>query len=447
MLGVWCVSVAGAYWIGGVGDGGRVGAGDGGGGAVGRVVSAGGIRGVGGGEAGGAGVGVRERDGVAGAGVAGRRGGWERKAAMLEQAAKIVGDKVRDREIEMILSGMGPVELGDMLEGMDLEAGPVRSRLTREALGRWADVDAEGALRFVEAMEGEGSVERGYMRDRVLERWAMGSAEDAWEWVVANGVAETSERDLARVIAGSGEGEPERMFAFLEEHGAEFGKAQLGAVGAAVRDVFMNGFGDEVQGWVEGLEEGQMRDAAVRALVDGMGRYDAEGAYAWVSGIGLEDATMDQVRGRLAESWARSDPEGAAEWAVGAGGEAGSGRELQGVMRRWLQSDYEGAATWLAAQEPSSMLDRSLEQYVYSAMRYDPEETWAWAETITDDKRRTRAFETLARRLKAADPAVLERTVLASSLSDEAKLKMLGVKLKVEKPAKTKVKEKRGKRG
>ncbi|MDG2125385.1 MAG: hypothetical protein P8J87_16905 [Verrucomicrobiales bacterium] len=428
-----------------MGDVGRGVAGTGGSGAIVGVVSAGGSQGGGGGEAGRFGAGARARAGWAGAGAAGRRGGWERKAAMLEQAAMIVGDKARDREIEMILAGMGAVELGNMLEGMDLEAGPVRSRLTREALGRWAEVDAVGALRFVETMEGEGSAERGYLRDRVLERWAIGSPEAAWAWVVANGGVETSERDLARVIAGSGEGEPERMFAFLEAHGPEFGKAQLGAVGQAVRDVFMNGFGDEVKGWVEGLGEGQMRDAAVRALVDGMGRYDAEAAYAWVSGMGLDDEAMGAIRGRLAETWARTDPQGAAEWATGEG--EGSGKDLQGVMRRWLQSDYEGAATWLAAQEPSPMMDRSLEQYIYSAMRYDPAETWAWAETITDDKRRIKAFETLAKRLKAADPAVLERTVLASSLSDEAKLKMLGVKLKLEKPVRTKVKEKRGKRG
>lgn len=184
---------------------------------------------------------------------------------------------------------------------------------------------------------------------------------------------------------------------------------------------------------------------AVRAVLGGMGRYDAEAAYAWVSGMGLDDEAMGAIRGRLAETWARTDPQGAAEWATGEG--EGSGKDLQGVMRRWLQSDYEGAATWLAAQEPSPMMDRSLEQYIYSAMRYDPAETWAWAETITDDKRRIKAFETLAKRLKAADPAVLERTVLASSLSDEAKLKMLGVKLKLEKPVRTKVKEKRGKRG
>lgn len=335
------------------------------------------------------------------------------------------GADLRRSEFEEIAENLS---LEDVMAVIDqiaaYPAGPAQRDAYREVLARWAQLDADGALQHAATIGAPGLRREATLN--VLRHWAEvdPAAAVAYASDAANGDLPTE--SLSIVFRGIGDSMD--TTAALDFLATLQDESQQRFAGQSVRDLFERNDA-EVISWAEGLPEGGMRDRALQALAGQWARYDPEAARAWIDRH-TDDSNRVGVLAEFGESWARIDPEAAASWAQEQlAGEAqdGGSKVLDRVFRRWMQSDFADAAGYLVDQEPSPALDGAVEQYIQRVKGVDPDSTLAWAESITDPRRRRNAVLMVAKNLRSQDLQAYHDYVESSPIfSEQERDKLLG---------------------
>lgn len=348
---------------------------------------------------------------LSGAGSASSRSGSEQRVGSgapdrKNAASSLLDYAERGGENDM------PRSLRDLAESMDLSQvegtiaelekvspSPAQQRALKALVGRWAQLDPNNAFGYVADLDAPKL--RHDAKLWVLRSWGGSDPAAALEYVKNNPDSSIGRYAESTIFAGLGDGDLSVAMNFLEGINGK-DTPYSGATYTAVREMFLKN-DREVINWAEKLPAGDVRDRAIHGLVDQWARYDPEAAKTWLEkNAGGKNLAEAQVE--LGESWARVDPESALKWAQTIEGDSKTAaRAQERIFNRWLQYDYADAAQFLAAQEPAPELDRAFELYINKARSYDPGATMAWAESITDPKRRIRAMQSVASTWKGRD--------------------------------------------
>src|SRR5690606_29654394 len=83
--------------------------------------------------------------------------------------------------------------------------------------------------------------------------------------------------------------------------------------------------------------------------------------------------------------------------------------------------DLNESAAWLNTLPPSPELDRAIASYTYRAAQEDPAGAMGWAESISNDRMRTRMMQQVARSWKIENPQSFEVYLDESEFTEDEK--------------------------
>ena len=417
---LWLATLAIAYWLGSKRDGQEIDLAQPSGGRPSEMNPANGYRGL---------TDTSHGDGSrplssTSAGGGARRGGSERILHLLSGAS---GADLRRSEFRDLAEGLSLEEVVgiiDQIAGMD--PGPAQRSAYTEVLARWAQLDPGAALDHVGNIEAPGL--RREATINVLRHWAAANPAAALDFAANNPNSDLPGGSIAAVFRGIGHS-PDTSAA-LDFLATLDGSGHDKYAEGAIRELFERNDVEVIE-WTRSLPEGALRDRSIHALVDQWARYDPMAAKAWLE-VNTSDSNRVGALAALGESWAKIDPQAAAAWAmeaeIGGGDTRRDDKVLAHVFRRWMEYDAAEAAGFLAQQEPNPELDGALEQYIQQIKNIDPDATMAWAESISDPKRRRNAILHVGKAWRGQDPQAWSSYVASSpDLSDKERDKLLGL--------------------
>ncbi len=285
--------------------------------------------------------------------------------------------------IEGTLREVGSMDDGEVLGALkDLRHRPEGTdRLLAEQvlLARYAELDPETALTYVEGLSGLGH-ELGQLT--VMSAWAAGDPE----------------------LAGAYFSEENEHFGILDEESR--------AVAAAVASEWA---AQDVEGaldWVATLAPDQQGEAYRRMASDAVVA-DPDRAMALVESMpdGVDRREMAEA---MAGQWALEDPAAASDWlsSLPASDQASA---MPSTLKAWMRTDPRGVSEWLADAPESLAKDRAILAMTESPTLWrDPQAAVAWSTVIQDPDTRSQALEKTLMRWQRSDPESLERWLTPS---------------------------------
>ena len=298
-------------------------------------------------------------------------------------------------------------ELRAALEAMNLRGGGGFGRGSRFTeygmlLQRWTQFDAKGALEFVGTRSRE---ERFIGTSAVLRTWTKTDPTAAVAW------AETSGKDLTLPEQWGGRG------------GSDGGQAQGNfAISFVISQLAHSDIDKALTIASTQTYDSRSRtvDTLASELVNQRGLPAAKAALDAMPAGTLRDGLTLQLTGRLASA----DASGTAKWALTLPEGETKSRALAEVVKEWVKTDPAAAGTFLTTLPATPEADRSRETYAHGVVEKDPKGAIAWASAITDEERRARTVESVARSWMKTDAAAAKEWVAQSPLSAEVKAKI-----------------------
>lgn len=172
--------------------------------------------------------------------------------------------------------------------------------------------------------------------------------------------------------------------------------------------------------WIAGLPADQQADATARAL-RGLADEDPKAAAAEIGSLPEGEARTDAMES-IARQWSREDPAAAAAWVMESGSEEDQKESIGRVVSSWVGQDAAAALEFVNKQPEGEVRDRAASSYVMSNQGGDIQSNLKLAETIGDERTRSRAIGMTAvgwmRQDKEAATQYIETT---ESLTQESK--------------------------
>lgn len=306
--------------------------------------------------------------------------------------------------------------------------GDDQLRLFANAWGRIDGPGAVAALKEITEAEGEeGRGRGGFGRgDRggglissILSGWATADGAAAANYV--NGMEDDGERNRATfgVVRGMLVNGVDEAVSFLQSMPAtEENERTRGISMAMITDEILEQGLEQAQGWVDTLNDSDLRSGAITRVTMEMMQDDRAAAAEWLVQYGDDEASSFAAN-RLVDQWSREDPQAAMEWA---GQLSGESREsaYQETMANWARQDAAAAAQYLETLSNSPERDAAVEGYATRVSREDPAGAMAWAETITNAETRQGAVIEVAQDWYRNDRTAAEEWIQNSGLNEEA---------------------------
>jgi hypothetical protein len=296
-----------------------------------------------------------------------------------------------------------PADLKTAMEAINLrgERGFGRgSRFTEYGmlLQKWTQLDAKGAIAFVESRDRD---ERWIGTSAVLKAWTRLDPSAAIAWAESSGKELPAPEWEGR--GGPGGGAAQGNFA-LSMVVSQLARTDLDrALSVAATQKYDS--------------RSRTLDSLASELVSQRGLAAARAALDALPEGGLRDGLALNLAGRFASA----DPAGTAQWALALAPGDTRSRALAEVVGEWAKADAVAAGNFLAKLPADPESDRSRESYAQSVVQKDPAGAMAWASAITEEQRRLRAVESVARSWMRADEPAAKAWVAQSPLPDEVK--------------------------
>lgn len=345
-----------------------------------------------------------------------------------EEANKMEGLPMGERIVASMLlfSRWGEV---DAYSAMDYAGslGFAGMMVRPTVLQSWASVDPVNAAKYYEENPrmfmtmGRG---RGGMRPQggsviVASEWAKQDPQAAMAW--ANGLSSGKDEALASVIGEVAREDPVKAASMLGGIDAELAGGSYRAVAESygAKDFAA------AQAWIQGLPADQQA-GAMAAAISGLARTDPAAAAAQVAS--MEDGgSKDRAVRNVVGSMAMEDPQGAAEFLTqngSADAQEGSMREL---MPAWVAKDPDGALNYAMQMEEGGPRDRAISSYVWSNQQASPADLVQVAESISNERSRSRTVGWMASRWMREDEDAARAYIESSeSISDRTREHILG---------------------
>lgn len=382
--------------------------------------------------------------------------GGSRRARNLEEALREPGQMARMQMLVDLYASMTPEELQQAADG--LEDLPMGDRILASILlfSRWAEEDPQGALAYSNTM-GFGGM---FARPTILRSWASVDPVNAAKYYTEHpdefrmmgggrgpGGGDTGAELIAREWAKmdpdaalawantlDGRDKSTAMVAVVGElaisdptkaasmAGQLEGDDQVRAYGQIARQWAGKDF-DAAESWINTLS-GEARDRAMADALDVLARTDPDGAasrIASISDAGMRDRAISSVAGEKSQS----DPAGAAAWLLTQ--DTGNYQDpMRRIMGNWVGQDSAGALSFIESQPIGEVRDTATQTYLWMNRDGNPAQAVALAESISDERDRSRTIGMSAWRWMQQDEAAARAYVEQSSaLSDNAKQRIL----------------------
>lgn len=372
----------------------------------------------------------------------------------MDAISRIPGTSNRVQALMDFYAGLSASQLAD--EAAKLENLPLTERMIASFLlfGRWAEVDATGAMSFSNTMGFAGN----FVKPTILQSWAsvdpagaakymtnnpgefammgmmggrggMGGAQSpssiiASEWARqdpaaamawVNTLTTDKEQAMTSVVAEVSKTDPKKA--------AELLASMSGDKSSAYRSIAAN-YGAqnfaEAQAWVRTLPADDQADAMASAI-SGLSNKDAQAAARELASMAAgeaKDRAVQDVVGDLA----RVDPKAAAALLKQQGSENAQRNGIRELIPAWVSQDPAAALTYANSLEVEKNRDSALQTYVWSNNKGAPADLVKVAETITDQGDRDRSIGIAAARWMREDATAAKAYVEQSTiLSDDTK--------------------------
>ena len=258
------------------------------------------------------------------------------------------------------------------LHKLDLLAPGVEARLQRHVLlGRFAELDPETALTYVDTLSG---TERDEQMTNVLSTWASRDPAAAsahfQSTALSGGLASSEDRETAASIA------------------SEWARKDPAAA----------------LGWAAALPE-EVRSEARSRIIASIAATNPTLAAQTVTTLpaGYERAEAMQP---LASQWAQSSPAQAASWVQSLSNISEQASAASGLVSSWMNTDPMAASQWISNLKPGSVRDAAVASLVQApSLRNDPEAATLWAASVQDISLREQLVQETSRRWQLQDAA------------------------------------------
>ena len=226
---------------------------------------------------------------------------------------------------------------------------------------------------------------------------------------------------MRAIMQGFAESNPKAAFSYangLSEATPADMRYKNRLLGAVIETQIQSGGLADVQTTIALLPDGPTKEHLQRELVDEWAAFDPDAAAAYVQSLG--DAANTQLKTTLISEWAENDPAAAAAWLSTLSTEDPAyGRATTEITREWTRYDLTASSEWLNSLPASPELDRAVATYTYRAAQEDPPTAMSWAESISNDRMRSKMMEQVAANWKTEDPQSFTNYLDKSDLSEK----------------------------
>ncbi len=378
------------------------------------------------------------------------------RGANTQEIARMPGNSTRIQALMDFYAGLSPDQLAE--EAGKLEALPMNERIMASFLlfGRWAEVDPTAAMSFSSTMGFAGA----FVRPTILQSWASTDPANAAKYYAENprefammgmgGRGGMGGQGGASIIASEwARQDPEGAMAWAASLTTEKGAAMNSVIGEIAKSdpakaITMLPQLDEAerakayssiasqygasdfsaaQTWIRSLPADQQADALASAI-GGLSNNDPRKAASELGNMADSDAKnrlIPEVIGDLA----REDAQAAGELLKKQSNEDAQSAGMRPLMSTWTAANPAAALEFANSFEPGKVRDSSLQTWVFANTQGNPAEVVQVAETITDERDRSRTVGITAMRWMREDETAAKAYIESSSaLSDSAKQRL-----------------------
>jgi hypothetical protein len=180
---------------------------------------------------------------------------------------------------------------------------------------------------------------------------------------------------------------------------------------------------DEAQQFIAGLPTDQQDDARRRAFEGLANKNPAEAARQL--GSFADEEQRNRATATVAERMSRENPSEAFNLVISSGA-AAQEDAMRNVMMNYARQDSAGALAAIQKIPQGETRDSAIGTYVFASNSTNYSENFALAETITDERDRSRAIGVSAAKWMTTDPEAAKSAIQQStSLSDEVKTRLI----------------------
>ncbi|MBT7651452.1 MAG: hypothetical protein HN553_10790 [Opitutae bacterium] len=319
---------------------------------------------------------------------------------------------VRMQAFAELLKNPTEDNIASAIEAYDkLPEGPSRFSELRLLTFSWAQVNPQGAMKWVKSLDG---FEQRIGTSSIMDSWARNNSDEAIAWAKENfDGGEGSENPyFVGIISGMAENNLVGATDLMSE--LPYGRVRGRAASILFEQTWKKGE-DVSMHWAENLPEGSLQNFAYREIGEKIAREDLGRAVEWVDNM-EESQVKTAVSEDVAEIWARKNPVDAAQWVANMPeGEARS-ESMEEVVSQWARKDPTATAEWLNQFPSGELMDEPIQRFVREVVREDPEIAMTWAEAIVDEERKERTVtevkkvaERLAQKKEAQANAELQQ--------------------------------------
>lgn len=376
-----------------------------------------------------------------------------------DEIKQIPGQLQRMQALLDFYAGLSPEQLEEEAKKLDSIPMPERIMASYVLFAKWAETDPMSAMAYSDKMGFTGM----FVKPTIMQSWASVDPVNASKYYSENpgqfammgmfgrGGGGPMGNGAASIIAGEwARQNPDDAMAWAKTlNGSEKGNAvssivsqvasadpQKAMVLAAtlegddkaranrqIAEALGGKSWDEAQQFIAGLPTDQQDEARRRAFEGLASKNPAEAAKQLASFS--DEEQRNNATATVAQQMSRDDPAGAFNLVISAG--AGAQEDaMRNVMMNYSRQDSIGAFKAIQTIPQGKVRDTAIGTYVFATNSTNYSETFALAETITEERDRTRAIGVSAAKWMTTDPDSAKAAIQQStSLSDEVKTRII----------------------
>lgn len=389
-----------------------------------------------------------------GSGSASRSG----RVKSIQEAMALPGQNSRLQAMMDYYAGLDPSQFEEEAAKLDDLPWSERIMVGYLLFARWGEEDPTAAMAYTKTMGFAGM----FVTGTVMQSWAAKFPQDAAQYYTDN-PGEFRMSGMMGGRGGRGRGGASTAALIATEWARQDSAGALSWASTlegrdqrdATRSVFSQMAKDdpaEAAGMLSSLTDPEAKSDAQRSVAREWGKKDWGEAQAWISGLPADEqagATAQALRGladsdpaaaashlgsipeggernnameSIAREWGKEDPAAAAAWVMESGTQEAQQESIGRVVSSWVQQDAASALSFVNEQPEGPVRDNAAASYVMANQSGDVQENLKLAETIEDERTRSRTIGMTAAGWMRQDPEAAKSYIEnTESLSAESK--------------------------
>ncbi len=383
-----------------------------------------------------------------------------KRPAGLAEIGRLAGSSNRLQAMMDFYAGLSPDQLEE--EARKLENLPMNERIMASFLvfGRWAEVDATSAMAFTNTMGFGGA----FVRPTILQSWASVDPANAAKYYAENprefammgmmggggGRGPMGGQGGASIIASEwARQDPTSALAWANSLTTEKGQALSAVVGEIAKTDPAKAAGmlqtmegadkssayrtvaeqygaanfSEAQSWIRTLPADQ-QDAALASAISGLSRNDPQAAAKQVTLMSDGDA-KDNAISDVVGPLARLNPQAAADF-LKQGSEDAQQNSMRELMPSWVAQNPSAALSYASSLPVGDVRDSAIQSYVFANNTAAPADLVQSAESITNERDRSRTIGMAVNRwMREDEPAAKAYVEQTTAIPEDSKQRLL----------------------